>query len=75
MLPPAVYSLVDSFDGPQTLFSFSVDIFVDGQPSCSSIRAGLLLLPASALDFYRCQHPGVVAGLLLLPAVALDFCY
>jgi hypothetical protein len=41
--------LVDSFDGLQTLFSFCVDIFVDGQPPCSSIRAGLLSLPASGL--------------------------
>jgi hypothetical protein len=40
------------------------------------------LMPASALDFYRCQHPrwtfigaSIRAGLVLLPASALDFCY
>ena len=48
MLPPAVCSLVDSFDGPQTLFSFSVDIFVDGQPPCSSIRPGLFIASSRA---------------------------
>ena len=41
-----VYSLVDSFDGPQTLLLFSVNIGVDGQPPCwssfvASISAGL----------------------------------
>ena len=39
-------------------------------------------MPASALDFYRCQPPrwtfigaSIQAGLVSLPASALDFCY
>jgi hypothetical protein len=62
---------VDSFDGPQTLFLFCVDLVIDGQPPCWSL---FVASTSAGLPIFRqrrhSQH--ILLGFILRRRLAVD---